>query len=282
MSPPQPGTHGRGFEGHRVGRPVVESGAGDLGDDVTGPAHEHRVTGPDVAAEQVVEVVQGGRGDRDPADHDRFQHGDRGDDAGPADLHLDAQQPGGAGVGGELVGDAPPRCPAGEAGLLPVGGLVGLDDRPVHAEPQHATTGVQRLDGGKHLVDRRAQRHPSRRPGRGRDAEPFQAGHRGGVRDRLPVAAGESVHGVGEKRQRRVVAPVLRAQRPGRRAARVGERRLAVTGPHDLGRSEVGVGHEHLAAHLDGQRLGRRACPVTSSPARPSPRVATSASRPST
>jgi hypothetical protein len=125
--------------------------------------------------------VQGRRGDRHAADLDRLEDRHRGDHARAADLDLDAQQGGGAGVGGELVGDAPARRPAGRAGLVAVGGPVGLDHRAVDAETEGEPLVVEVVDRGDDLIDRRAQWHAGAGAGRGGHAQRRDIGHRARV-----------------------------------------------------------------------------------------------------
>ena len=89
---------------------------------------------------------------------------------------------------------------------------------------------------------------------------------------------------------------VLLPQRAGRGVARIGERRLALRDQAGVELREVGDAEEHLAAHLEQLRApGTRRCAVsrsgmssmvrtlsvTSSPVRPSPRVAARTSLPS-
>ena len=88
---------------------------------------------------------------------------------------------------------------------------------------------------------------------------------------------------------------ILLPQRPGRAVARIGERRLTLLDQTGVEVFEVGDPEEHFAAHLEHRGTGNssdpvsrsgtssmvRALRVTSSPVRPSPRVAARSSRPS-
>src|SRR5215211_309008 len=58
--------------------PLGEDGADDLGDDVAGPADEHGAARADVAAGDLVLVVQGGQAHGGAGDQHRLQHRERG------------------------------------------------------------------------------------------------------------------------------------------------------------------------------------------------------------
>jgi hypothetical protein len=94
-----------------VGRPVGQHGTDDLGDDVTGPAHDHRVARPHVLDADLVLVVEGGLADVGPADEHRLELGERRGPAGATDGDLDGVELRGALLGRELVRDRPPRRP---------------------------------------------------------------------------------------------------------------------------------------------------------------------------
>ena len=111
--------------------PLGEDRADHLGDDVAGLAHEHGVAGADVAAGDLVLVVQGGQADGRPGDQHRLEHRERGRDPGPPDGHLDVLEQGGALLGRVLVGDRPARGLGGAAQLLLEAAGVDLDHHPV-------------------------------------------------------------------------------------------------------------------------------------------------------
>ena len=102
----------------------------DLGDDVAGLAHDHRVAGAHVLGPHLVLVVQRGQADGGAADEHRLQHGEGRGPAGAADRHHDVEQ-GGALLGRELVGDRPPRRLGREAQLVAVGEVVDLHHHAV-------------------------------------------------------------------------------------------------------------------------------------------------------
>ena len=95
-------------------RTVGQHGSQYLRDDVARLADHHQVARPDIFLPDLVGVVQGGRGDRRAAYEHRLQPGERRGLAPGPDRHLDVQQPGGALLGGQLVGHGPPGGPGGE------------------------------------------------------------------------------------------------------------------------------------------------------------------------
>lgn len=72
---------------------------------------------------------------------------------------------------------------------------------------------------------------------------------------RLGVGQGEQA--VAEERHRHGVGTLLGAQSARRGIARIGERLPAVRGAHLVGVLELRRGHQDLAAHLHGDRLGQ-------------------------
>ena len=125
---------------HRVGRRRLRQDNTDhFGDHITGTAHDHRVTHPHVFAASLVLVVQGGVGDRDPADKHRCQLGHRRQFAGASDLHVDGQHSGEHFLCGKLVRHGPARL----AGDKTQAGLqiqpVYLVNHPVNIETQRIT-----------------------------------------------------------------------------------------------------------------------------------------------
>ena len=67
----------------------TSTGPDDLGDHVARAADDHRVPCADILAADLVLVVQRRVRDRDAADRDRLQHGERRDLARPAGVHVD-------------------------------------------------------------------------------------------------------------------------------------------------------------------------------------------------
>ncbi len=112
-----------------VGRTLLQDHPHDLRDDVAGALDHHGVADADVLAPDLALVVQGGVRDRDAADLDRLQPGDRGEGAGAADLDLNCLQHRLGLLGLEFVGDRPARRPADHAeALLPVQAVDLVDD----------------------------------------------------------------------------------------------------------------------------------------------------------
>jgi hypothetical protein len=100
--------------GRRSGRrrlgargPLVGHELQDLRDDVAGALQDHRVADAQVAALDLVGVVERGVDDGDAADGHGAEAGDGGQGAGAADLDVDGLQDGARLLGGELVGDGP-------------------------------------------------------------------------------------------------------------------------------------------------------------------------------
>ena len=87
----------------------LQDRADDLGDDVAGLAHDHRVAGADVLDLDLVLVVQRGQADGGTADEDGLEHRERRGLARAADGYLDVLERGRALLGRQLVGDRPPR-----------------------------------------------------------------------------------------------------------------------------------------------------------------------------
>ena len=103
----------------------------DLRNDVAGPAHNDGVSNAKSEPFDFVHVVQGRIGDRDAADEDRLEAGDRRNRSHASDLEINGEHPGAFFLGGEFPGDRPTRA----AGSLPEFPLqvqaIDLDDRTV-------------------------------------------------------------------------------------------------------------------------------------------------------
>ena len=145
-----------GRERPRLGalRPVGQHRADDLGDHVAGPAHDHRVARPHVLGPHLVLVVQGRlarrwRRRRTPA------RAGRTGVARPVrpDRHEDVEQLGGPLLGRELVGDRPPRRPAGEAELAAPAEVVDLHDHAVDLVVEVVAVLLPPLAVRLHLVE---------------------------------------------------------------------------------------------------------------------------------
>ena len=114
-----------------AGGAVSQRRTHDLRYDVAGPLHDHVVARPDVFAMDVVLVMQGGSFDRDPADLDRFEDGERREHAGAAHVDLDAVQARDGGGRRELEGDRPARVVGDLAEVALQGDVVDLHDHAV-------------------------------------------------------------------------------------------------------------------------------------------------------
>jgi hypothetical protein len=126
-------------------RPLVQHRPDDLRDHVAGPLQDHRVADPHVLAGDLVGVVQGGVGHRDPADRHGLQPRHRGDRAGAAHLQVDGLQDRAGLLGRELAGDGPARRARDEAQAALLLQVVDLVDHAVDVERQ---LGPQDLEFG--------------------------------------------------------------------------------------------------------------------------------------
>ena len=119
LVPPEHGAAFRALAGELelplVAGPQFDHWPDHLGDDLACLAQDHRVADQDALALDLVLVVQGRAVHGGAADLHRGHHGKRSDASGPADAHLDVEQPGVDLLGRVLVGDRPARCPAGRA-----------------------------------------------------------------------------------------------------------------------------------------------------------------------
>ena len=106
---------GRGG-GERSGRSTAcGAGESDLRDHVAGAQHDHVVARADVLAREVLLVVQRRELDRDAADPDGLERGERVQVAELADVPLDLVQPRDRGRRRELPGDRPARVAPDDA-----------------------------------------------------------------------------------------------------------------------------------------------------------------------
>lgn len=239
----------------------MRDGRLDPGDDVARLVDHHLVAQAQIAAGDVGRVVQGGVPDGRPVDLHGLEHGARGDDAGPADIPLDPQEAGDLLDGGELVRDGPARRPRPGTRLALVGRQVRLDHDAVDPERQRGAQRGDVLDPGLHLLGRTdgARRH--RRVRRRVHAESGDELQDLAVREFGQGAGqltglGQCERSVREEGHLDAIGPVLGAEGARRPVARVGEGGAAVLRAYRIGLLELLVGHEDLAAHLDGDRRG--------------------------
>ena len=245
----------RALVGHlelaRILRPARLHHADDFRDDVAGTAHDDPVADAHVQAPDLVLVVEGGVAHRHPAHLHRFQPCHRCHCAGAAHLHLDVQHAGHLFVGRELVGHGPARCPRHVAQpFLPVD-AVHLVDHAVDLVGQIVAALLQGAVIGQAAFD--PVHHPGL--GVGADAPVPEPGHD------LAVAAGQSaaLHqapAVTVELQRPLGrdAGIELAQAAGRGVARIGEGLFALFPLAPVEFLESGLGHHHLAAHLQDRR----------------------------
>ena len=235
-------------------------------------------------AAHLVLVVQGGHADGGAADEHRLEHGEGRGLAGAADRHLDARAAAWCAPRAGTCRRWPSGAPWTWSRAVAAGEVVDLHHHavdlvgevvavllPVAAVVVHLLEGVE---------DRAARGSP------GSPASPATpASRRGSAKVGPALDLGELV---GPEAQ----APaggdrrVLLAQRAGRGVAGVGVDAAARPPPgRSLSASKAASGHVHLAPHLEqvgarpsGSRSGTsaivRRLAVTSSPTRPSPRVA--------
>ena len=112
-------------------RPGVDDRPDYLRDDVAGPLDDHPVTDADVLAVDLVLVVEAGVGDLHPADVDRLEGGDRREGPGATDLRLDVDDPRGLAAGLELPGQRPTRVGGAGAERLVPGQAIDLEHASV-------------------------------------------------------------------------------------------------------------------------------------------------------
>ena len=223
----------------------------DLGDDIAGPAHDHRVALADVLPGHVVLVVQCGERDVGAPDEHRLEDRERRRPARAADADHDVAQDRRLLFGRELVRDRPARRTRRRSHLGALAEVVDLHHDTVDvvaervalrfhlaAELEHRVEVVERLDV---RVDR--------------EAEIREPGQRLGMRSQ-PRATLERARLIAVHRQvtRRGDAGILLAQAPGRRVARVDEEPLVRLALPLVQIGERRERHEHLAAHLEQRR----------------------------
>ena len=264
--------------------------AEDLRDDVAGLAQHHRVADQHALARHLAGVVQGGHLDDGAGHGHRLHPPERGHPTGAPDVDQDVEQLGVHLFGRVLEGDRPSRRPAGRAQLALHRQRVDLDHHPVDLVLDVMAVLAVVLDvlghlghRGHHLGARRGRAGPTARrcsyhwdwvstlgpPSTWPDP----------VHHHLQLAAG------GDPR-------ILLAQRSGRGVARVRVGRLALghqpgvearrtrsSGKYTSPRTSMTSGTSAPASR-SGTAAIVRTLPVTSSPVRPSPRVAARTSRP--
>jgi hypothetical protein len=130
----------------------VRRGRDDLRDDVAGAGDDHVVALADVLAPQVLLVVQRGELDRDAADVDRLEPGERVQVAVLADVPEDLVQVGELGRRRELPRDRPPRVAPDRAEAPLQLEVVDLDHDAVDLELQRAAPALPVLALGDDRV----------------------------------------------------------------------------------------------------------------------------------
>ncbi len=243
----------RGMQGQTLGiaRSPLDIDRSDFRDNVAGPPHDHRVADPDIQPGDLVGVVQGGIGDRDPGDPNRRQSRDRGDRTGAADLDIDGLDRGGLLQRGVLVGQRPARRPRDEAEhLLLVVAIELVDDavdvvRQCLARRPDAPVVIEQADQTTGAIDLGTDRQTER-------TERCQ-GFGMALRQRPAL---DLTQAVGEECQRPAGGDrrIELAQRAGRTVARVGQRLLATRQGLAVVALEGGTRHVDLAAHLQPGR----------------------------
>ena len=118
----------------------------DLGDDVTGLAHNDHVPDAHTLACHLSGVVKSGSGHRRTGNEDRFHHAEGGDAPGAPDLDGDVQQAGADLLGRVLVGRGPARHPGGVAEAALEGVVVELEDDAVDLVDEVVAVGGVVLD----------------------------------------------------------------------------------------------------------------------------------------
>ena len=114
-----------------VGGAALADDADDLRDDLAGLFDQDVVAQAQVEALDLIPVVQRRPRHRGAGQLHRLEQRHRGDGAGAADVDLDVQHTRGRLLGGELVGDRPPRRAAGLAEFGVQGQFVYLDHQTV-------------------------------------------------------------------------------------------------------------------------------------------------------
>ncbi len=191
-----------------------------LWDHLAGPADDDPIPDADVLAPDLVLVVEGGPGDGGSGDLHRLEDGYRGQSPGPSHLDHDVQDAGGGLLGGEFVGDGPPRRPGNLAEDFPLGKIVDLHHHPVRLIGELMAHGQKLPIEGLHFLQGLAQPpkgvHREAEFGEGgeelhlgADLDPLGSAHGveedfegaggGDVWVKLPEASGGGVAGVGEE-----------------------------------------------------------------------------------
>ena len=256
-----------------------------LGDHVAGARDHDLVALADVLAGQVLLVVEGGLADGDTTDPDRLELGERDQVADPADVPDHLAQRRRRRHRRELPGDREAGLAANDAELAPERPFVDLDDDAVDLVVEPLAALLPPAAAIDHSLDTLVLGDLSLEREAGL-AQPLELVGVGGVLD--PPARSDPV-GPEPKRPRGGDPRIELADRAGGRVARVRERRLARGGPLLVELGEPRPREVDLAADLDQLRgifdpLGIaeivRRLWVTSSPIRPSPRVAPRTNRP--
>ena len=197
--------------------------ADDLGDDVTRPPCDDRVTDEHALAPDLVGVVQGRHADGHPTHPHGREHREGRDPAGTPDIDRDVTQRRRHLFGRVLVGDGPARRLRGGAQPPLQAQVVDLDDDAVDLVLDVVAMLPPALDESLHRLDRRLhlEEPGNRQPPATETLVGLRLRGRGEVAMRpQPVQH----HGQGPvRRHPRIFLP----QRPRRRVARVGEGGLA-------------------------------------------------------
>src|SRR5260221_7889775 len=134
-------------------RPVCIDHFNNLRNDIASPLYHHLVADPDILAGDFVFIMQGGACDHDTTDGDRFEIGNRRQDAGTPHLDDDVVERGDGALGGKFVRDGPARCPANEAKAgLPIA-AINLVDGPVDIIGKISTIAGKRIIKGHHTIE---------------------------------------------------------------------------------------------------------------------------------
>ena len=233
-----------------MGPPQAHLDADDGGDDLARLLDDDGVPDADVAARDLVLVVEGSAGDGGAGEGDGLQLGDGRQDACAPHLDGDVPEARPRLLGRELVGLRPTGRTGRHAQRLALREVVDLDDRAVRVVGEAAAQAIQLLDGGEDAVQvvRHAQPRlrPQPQPPERRKQLPL-ARHR----DALHLALRVEQH---VQRTLRHHARVERLQAPRRRIPRVRERLLAVGDADVVQLGEARTAHEHLAARLEHLR----------------------------
>ena len=210
------------------------------------------VADADVLATHLVEVVEGGAGDRGAGDLDRPQVRHRRQRPGTTDIGHDVLDDGLDLLGRELVGDGPARRPADHAQAALVVEAVDLDDDAVRLVGQLVARLAPALGEGDDALDVEPGLRGWARPGspapRGARGRPtaFDAGRAALLEE--DVEPGREVAAGRHPR-------VDLAQRARTAVARVGVERQALLLALRVDARELRLGHVDLAAHLERDRL---------------------------